>query len=40
MFIKDMPSLIEIGHTYARGSTSDKLLVIELKNGFPYKTDK
>ena len=40
MFIKDMPSLIEIGHTYARGSTSDKLWVIELKYGFPYKTDK
>ena len=33
MFIRDMPSLIEFGHTYARGSTSDKLWVIELKNG-------
>ena len=40
MFIRDMPSLIENGHTYARANTSDKLWVIELKNGFPLKTDK
>ncbi len=36
---KGMPSLFEIGHTYAPRDTSDKLWVIELKNGFPLKMD-